>query len=576
MATVRSSLAALLAGALAACSPDSTSAPVPAPVAPAADVAAAPVAAAAAVPAFRNPPLSAEALLEHVRTLSSDEFEGRKPATRGEELTLAYLSRTFEDAGLKPAAVGADGKPSWLQEVPLVSLTVTGSPVLTVTGADGAKPYTYATQFVAWSKRVQPQVQIADAPIVFVGFGIVTPDGKWNDYAGVDMKGKIALMLINDPDFGTDADGGFGGRAMTYYGRWTYKYEEAARQGAAGAIIVHETAPASYPWAVVQSSNTSGRLDVVREDNGMSRAAVEGWVTEEIGRELFTRAGLDFAEQKARAQKPGFKPVELGLKGSLALDIKSERTTSHNVVGILPGAGSTETVAFGAHWDHLGRCTPVDGDGICNGALDNATGTAGLIELARRASAQGAARRSLLFIAFTAEEQGLLGSQYYADHPAVPPRDTVAMINMDGLGTYGPSKSVLIVGSGKSEMDDLFSAVAEKAGRTVKPDQFPERGSFFRSDQFHFARVGVPVLYTDSGIDLVNGGEERGKALDEAYIASRYHKPQDEIQADWDMSGAAQDLELLYQTARGIADGSTWPQWRADAEFREVRTKQGR
>jgi len=573
MATVHPALAAAAALALAACSPESS-----APTAAAPDAEATPAAAAspAVAAAFASPPLSPEALLEHIRTLSSDAFEGRKPGTRGEEETLAYLSSAFEAAGLQPAAVGADGQPSWLQEVPLVSLEVQGSPVFTLSGKDGARPYEYGTQFVAWSKRVVPQVSIADAPVVFVGFGVVTPDGKWNDYAGVDMQGKIALMLINDPDFGTGADGGFGGQAMTYYGRWTYKYEEAARQGAAGAIIIHEAVPASYPWAVVQSSNTSGRLDTVREDNGMSRVPIEGWVTTEVGQELFERAGLDFAELKARAQQPGFTPVPMDLKGSLALDIASARTTSYNVIGMLPGAQSSEMVAYGAHWDHLGRCTPVDGDDICNGALDNATGTAGLVELARRAASEGPARRSLMFIAFTAEEQGLLGSQYYADHPVVAPRDTVAMINMDGLATYGPSESILIIGSGKSEMDDLFTKVAERAGRKILPDQFPERGSFFRSDQFHFARIGVPVLYTDAGIDLVNGGEERGRELDETYIADRYHKPQDEVQPDWDLSGAAQDLALLYETGRSIADGSAWPQWRPDAEFRALRSQQGR
>lgn len=526
-----------------------------------------------AVAAFAYPSLSPEALVGHVSILASDEFEGRAPGSHGEEMTLAYLERAFTGIGLQPGLVGADGQRSYLQEVPLTSATVEGSPVFTITGRDGARAYNYRTQFVAWTKRVRPDVSIENAPLVFVGYGIVAPERHWNDYAGIDMHGKIAVILINDPDYETGDDRGFGGRAMTYYGRWTYKYEEAARQGAAGAIIIHETGPAAYPWGVVLSSNTGAKFDTVHDDEGMSRAAVEGWVTTEVGAELLRRAGLDFTQLKARAQTQGFRPVPMGsLRGSLALHTRIEHTRSFNVVGVLPGrTHPDEAVIYSAHWDHLGHCAPVNGDGICNGALDNASGTSGLIELARHAAEQGPAARSMVFISVTAEEQGLLGSQYYADHPTFTPANIVANINMDGLSNRGRSHDITVIGYGKSEMDDLITAAAQAQGRRVTPDPFPERGSFFRSDQFHFARIGVPVLYTGAGIDLLNGGEARGRQLQDDYIANRYHKPQDEVAPDWDMSGGSEDLSLLYGIGRTLADGTSWPQWRANAEFRAAR-----
>ena len=543
-----------------------------APMAPVAELPATPPP-TNSIAAFNSPPLSGDAVLAHIRVLSSDEFEGRKPGTPGEARTLDYIQHAFEAAGLQPGVTNADGTRGWRQEVPLVSSAVVGEPVLSIAGRDGARPYAYRTQFVAWTKRVVPEVNIANAPLVFVGYGVVAPEHHWNDYAGVDMHGKIAVMFINDPDFETGDDRGFGGRAMTYYGRWTYKFEEAARQGAAGAIIIHETAPAAYPWAVVQSSNTGAKFDTVRADHGMSRAGFEGWVTTEVGAELFRRARMDLATMKRRAQTQGFRPVPMNLRGSLDLHVQAETSHSYNVVGVLPGsAHPDEAVIYSAHWDHLGHCIPVNGDGICNGALDNASGTAGLIELARRFGAdRQRPQRSVVFLSVTAEEQGLLGSEYYADHPTFPPSHIVANINMDGLPTAGLTHDITVVGFGKSEMDDLAARAAQAQGRRVNPDPFPERGSFFRSDQFHFARVGVPVLYTNAGIDLVNGGEARGRALSDDYIANRYHKPQDEIQPDWDMAGAAQDLELLYNVGHGIADGASWPQWRPNAEFRAVR-----
>ncbi len=519
------------------------------------------------------PPMSPAALMPHIEELSSDAYEGRAPSSAGEALTLAYLEREFSALGLTPGAVGADGAPSWRQGVPLVSAAVQGAPQLAITGSDGARAYAFGEHFVAWSKRAESHIAIDNAPLVFVGYGVVAPERAWNDYAGVDMRGKVAVILVNDPDFETGVDGGFGGRAMTYYGRWTYKFEEAARHGAAGALIIHETEPAAYPWAVVQSSWTNAQFDVVRDDGGQGRVAVEGWVTREVGEEMFARAGLDFGAQKARAQRPGFTPVAMGpLSASIAFDVARAQSVSANFVAVLPGRERPqEAVIYGAHWDHLGHCAPVDGDGICNGARDNATGIAGLIELARAHAAAGPAQRSLVFIAFTAEESGLLGSAYYADHPSFTPATIVANINMDSLSTIGRAHDFTITGYGKSEMDDLAEAAARAQGRRVTPDPHPERGHFFRSDQFNFARRGVPVLDGGSGVDLIEGGEARGRALGDDYLEHRYHKPQDEISPDWDLAGASEDLALFYAVGRRLADSQSWPQWRADAEFRAAR-----
>ena len=514
--------------------------------------------------AFAHEPLSAPALMAHVERLASDEFEGRSPGTRGEELTIAYLSQAFAAAGLQPGANG-----SWVQEVPLATAEVTNNPTLTL----GEHSYTYGSDFVAWTKRQDsPHIAIEDAELVFVGYGVVAPENDWNDYAGLDMRGKIAVILINDPDFDTGDDRGFGGRAMTYYGRWTYKYEEAARQGAAGAIIIHETDAASYPWAVVESSWTGPQHDLVLADQGRDRVQVEGWVTNEIGRALFARAGLDFDRERARAQNRGFTPVSLNTTGSIALHTEIETHMSRNVIGVLPGRGRPdEAVLYGAHWDHLGRCTPVDGDDICNGARDNATGTAGLIELARRFAADGPAERSVAFLAFTAEESGLLGSAYYATEPVFAPADTAAMINMDGLSTVGPAREMSVVGYGQNNLDQMLTRAAEAQGRRTEPEAFPERGSFYRSDHFNLAKIGVPVLYAGSGIDLVDGGVQRGRALAQEYTAQRYHKPTDEITPDWDMSGATLDLELLYAVGREVADSDIWPEWSETSEFRAAR-----
>ncbi|MDX2274784.1 MAG: M28 family metallopeptidase [Hyphomonadaceae bacterium] len=566
--------AALLAGtASAGCSsvggffaPDDWSARGPMPSGPAPSL----TAAQGEFPAFRSAPLTPPALLSHISTLSSDQFGGRAPGTAGEDLTISYISRAFAALGLQPGVPGRDGvAPSYLQEVPIVTATLINQPVLQV----GADAFQYGADFVAWTRRGQEVLELRDAELVFVGYGVVSPELGWNDYAGADLTGKIAVILVNDPDFETGDNRGFSGRAMTYFGRWTYKIEEAARHGAAGVLLIHEDAAAGYGWPVVVSSWSGPQHDLVRADGGASNVAVEGWIQNAVARRLFAQAGLDFDAEKRRAQRPDFSAVPLNQTASIDLVTQFTMTMSHNVVGVLPGAERPqETVVYGAHWDHLGQCPPVNGDDICNGAQDNASGVAGLIELARRfASTSARPQRSVAFIAFTAEESGLLGSAYYAEHPIFAPADTAAMINMDGLSNRGIAREIAVVGYGQTDLQDLLVTAATAQGRTVAREPYPERGSYYRSDQLNFARIGVPVLYTSPGLDLFDGGVERGRALASTFLTERYHKPDDELTSDWDMSGAMRDLQLLYTVGRQVAEGSTWPQWSPNSEFRAIR-----
>lgn len=514
-------------------------------------------------------PMSADAIAAHVKTLASDAFEGRAPATAGETKTLAYIEDQFRAIGLEPGA--GDG---FRQPVPLAESKVQGAPTLSVAGKDGVKTYAFADQWVAWTRRFTPQTQVKDAELVFVGYGVTAPEHGWSDYAKADIKGKIAVILINDPDFETSKDltGPFGGKAMTYFGRWTYKYEEAQRQGAIGALIIHETAPASYPWAVVQSSWTLAQYDMVGADDGAKEMAIQAWISAPTAADLFRRAGLDYAALKRAAQQPSFKAVPMKLKASATLDITATKVTSANVVGLVRGAKRPdEVIVYSAHWDHLGRCPPVDGDGICNGALDNASGTATLIEIARAFANGPKPDRSVAFIALTAEEKGLLGSAYYAANPLFPAAKTVANINMDGMPGYGPTRDVQVFGFGKNDVEDVLAKHVAAQGRTLKPEAFPERGSYFRSDQFSFAKIGIPAIFARGGIDLVVGGEERGRALDAEYGANRYHKPLDQWTDDWDMAGAAQDSALFFAVGRDLANSEAWPAWKPGAEFKSIR-----
>ena len=516
------------------------------------------------------PEISAETVRTLTETMSSDEFEGRAPGTAGGEMTVTLLAERFEAAGLQPGNNG-----SWFQEVPLVSITAdpeTASFSYTANGE--TTELAYGSEMVIGTRRVVPELAIEDAELVFVGYGINAPERGWNDYEGIDMTNRIAVILVNDPDFQSPtSEGLFDGRAMTYYGRWTYKYEEATRQGAAGAIIIHDTAPASYGWNVVESSWSGPQLNMDAADNHMSRVPIEGWMTNDAARAMLAAAGQDLDALSAAARESGFSAVPLGITGSASVQNTIERQSSRNVIAVLPGSTRPdEYVIHTAHWDHLGRCTPApDGDDICNGAIDNATGTAGLVALAEAHAAAGPAERSLVFLAVTAEESGLLGSVYYAANPIFPLAQTAGGINMDGLNVNGETNNVVVVGYGKSELETYLARAAAAQGRVVEPEPTPEAGYFFRSDHFALARPGVPMIYAEGGEDLVNGGPEAGAAAAADYRANRYHGPKDEFDPNWNWDGAIQDLELYYAVGRELADSDDWPNWNPDAEFRAAR-----
>ncbi len=511
-------------------------------------------------------------LARHIEVLASDEFEGRAPASEGERKTIAYLRQEFEALGLEPGA-GGQGEEGWIQEVPLVSITADPSMALQVRGPRTSRELEYATDFMAWTKQVIDRVEVDETEVVFAGYGIVAPEYGWDDYAGVDVRGKTVILLVNDPGFATGDPDLFNGRAMTYYGRWTYKYEEAARQGAAGVLIVHETEPAGYPWEVVTGSWSGKQFGLVAEDANLSRAAVEGWLAHAAARRLFADAGLDYDELKTKATAAGFEPVPLDLRVSLEIRNEVERSSSSNLAALLPGSSRPdEYVVYMAHWDHFGRDETLEGDQIYNGALDNATGTAALLEIAEAfRGLEEPPARSVLFLAVTAEEQGLLGSAHYAERPLKPLDRTVAALNIDGLDIWGPMRDITVVGWGSSELDDYLAAAVESQGRVVRPDPEPEKGFFYRSDHFNFAKVGVPALYTHSGVDHVEHGEAWGRRMREEYTAERYHKPSDEYHESWDLSGAVDDLRLLFRIGYRLAQEPTWPNWREGNEFRARR-----
>lgn len=528
------------------------------------------MAACAASAAPELPTFSAEQLAGEIKTLASDEFEGRRPATPGEEKTVAFIENAFRTAGLKPG-VGE----SYRQPVPFVELTTRPDDTFRVAGPDGKSlSLKYGDQAVYWTKRVVPQVNLDASELVFVGYGIVEPAMGWNDYAGVDMKGKTAVILINDPGFETNDATLFKGRAMTYHGRWTYKFEEAARQGAAGAIIVHEEAPAAYPWAVVQNGAARPQL-VIDSSQAEPRVAVEGWMTRDAASEVFAAAGLDFATLKAQAVKRGFKPVPIGLTASTSVRNGIRRATSSNVVGVLPGSKRPgEYVVLTAHWDHLGRALAFSGDAIFNGAVDNATGTAGLLELARAfGTVRPAPERSVVFVAFTGEEYGLLGSEYYADHPTVPLDKVAGGINIDGMSVNGRTNDVVVIGYGSSELEDDLREAAAKQHRVLVQEPTPEKGYYYRSDHFNLAKKGVPMIYAKSGIDSVAHGKEWGLAQQADYVSNRYHKPSDEYDPNWDLGGAVQDLELYFAISYKLAQQTRFPNWYPGNEFRAIRDR---
>ncbi|WP_395637241.1 M28 family metallopeptidase, partial [Sphingorhabdus sp.] len=474
--------------------------------------------------------------------------------------------------GLEPGNNG-----SWTQDVPLIEITAKNVSALTIADRSGkAMSFGYGNEYVIGSYRETPKTDIKQSEMVFVGHGIVAPEKGWNDYAGVDVKGKTVVVMVNDPDFENEGlDGPFGGKAMTYYGRWTYKFEEAARQGAAAVLIIHDTAPAAYGWNVVNSSWTGTQFLAQSKDGGKSQTQANGWIQKSVAKQIFAAAGQNLNKQMAAAKQKGFKAVPLNLTASMNFENDIARKASKNVIGVMKGTKRPdEYVLYTAHWDHLGRCTAAaDGDDICNGAVDNATGTAALVALAEGFAKAGAPERSVVFLAVTAEESGLLGSKFYAENPIFPLSQTVGGVNMDAFSMSGPAKNLTVIGKGKSQLDVYLEAAAKSEGRTPEMEPTPEKGFYYRSDHFSFAKLGVPMVYFEGGDDLVTGGKAAAKAAAEDYEKNRYHAPGDEFDEKWDWSGVMSDLKLYYRVGRMLAMTDAWPNWNDGDEFRAVRDK---
>ncbi len=507
-------------------------------------------------------------LTTDIQILASDDFEGRSPSSAGEEKTVEFLKQEFTKLGLHPG-----NGDSFFQQVPLVAISTNPEAELMVRSRDDFSTFAYKNEFMAWTKRVVGKSSIKRSEMVFVGYGVKAPEYDWNDYEGLDVSGKTVVILVNDPGYATQNDSLFNGNAMTYYGRWTYKFEEAARQGATGAFIIHETEAAGYPWEVVSGSWSGKQFGLVSDDNNMARCAVEGWLTWDGAQKMFALSGKDLPALKQTAQEAGFKPVPLALWANLSLENDIEHSRSKNVIAILPGqTRPDEAVFYTAHWDHFGKVGGMDGDNIFNGAVDNATGTAALIELAEAFTAlEQKPARSIVLLAVTAEEQGLLGSSYYATHPVFPTNKTVAAINIDAMNVIGKMNDITVVGYGNSELDDYVARAAKKQNRLVRPDPVPEKGYFYRSDHFNFAKVGVPALYTDPGVDHVEHGEAWSREQLDKYTAEKYHKATDEYDANWDLTGAIDDLRLLFEVGYHLSNDADFPTWRAGTEFKAIR-----
>ena len=523
--------------------------------------------------AAQSPMFDTARLSQHVQTLGSDAYEGRAPATRAEQKTVDYLIAQFKAAGLQPGGAVVNGKRGWTQPVPLLKSDIVGTPQLTLQSGGTSTSLVQGTEIAVRSPmNGQNQVTLSNVPLLFVGYGVTAPERGWDDFKGQDVKGKMLVVLVNDPDF-EGGEGNFGGKAMTYYGRWTYKYEEAARRGAAGVMVVHETEPASYGWATVKNSNTNTMFDIVRDNPAAQHTGFESWIQRDLAVKLFQQSGLDFEQAKAAARRKDFQPIPLNATLSANVAANTETITSQNVVGILPGKSRPdETIIYTAHWDHLGIGQPdANGDRIYNGALDNATGISHIIEQARAFSKEPRTDRSVVFLAVTAEEKGLLGSEYYARNPLYPLGKTVAVLNTDSMGVFGPARDFSIAGTAKLGLLDLLVAEGQREGRTFTPDRHPESGGFYRSDHFSFAKVGVPAVSFKSGGDMVDGGLARGEAIAKEYTANRYHQPDDEWQPDWRFDGIAADATLLHAVGRDLANSNAWPNWSEDSEFRATR-----
>ena len=531
----------------------------------------------AAAPEAATPPAAAHTFTaditeadfaDMVKALSSDEFEGRAPGSVGEEKTTAYLEAQMKRIGLQPGNNG-----SYFQDVPMVETTADeAATTMTLATAKGDHALKFGTDYVIGTRTGQTEVKLDASDMVFVGYGVDAPEQQWNDYAGQDWTGKTVVMFVNDPGFHAKDEALFGGNRMTYYGRWTYKFEEAARKGAAAALIVHDTAGASYGWDVVKNSWAGPQYDLPAKDDPEKRIPLQGWLSAEAARQLFADAGLDLDAAYASAGKRGFKPVPLKAKATVSLKSSITEKTSRNVIGVLPGATKPdEAVLYMAHWDHLGKHEGEEGDNIYNGAVDNATGVAGILEIAEAFAHQDPKpARSVVFVAVTLEESGLLGSKYYVAHPTFPMDKIAGVINLDAMSVGGKSRDFVVTGKGNSELEDMLKVYADQQGRVLTEEGNPAGGYYFRSDHFNFAKAGVPALYAKGGNDLLEGGVEAGKAASEQY-AKRYHQASDEMHEGWKLDGVVQDLQALYGVGKDLAVEDKWPNWYEGNPFKAAR-----
>lgn len=513
------------------------------------------------------PILDGKDLQRHIAVLSHDSLEGRKPFTPGEDKTIAYLKDEFQKLGLKPG----NGK-SYFQQVPLVELYSKPVKALEIAGANGKVTLDYLNDFVGGTRRVENSTALSDAEVVFVGHGVVAPEYGWNDYEGIDVKGKVVIALANDPGF-SDASL-FKGKNMTYYGRWTYKFEEATRQGAAGVLLIHEPSRAGYGWNVVRSSWGKSKLYLQSEDGNLDSPKLEGWISTEAAKRILALSGQSEALLEKALQK-GFKPVTLGAKASVGFENEIKKSVSNNVAALLPGKErKDEVIVYTAHWDHLGIGEAIEGDSIYNGAVDNATGTAGLLEIAKAYVAAGQTKRSVLFLAVTAEEQGLLGSEYYSKHPLFPAKKTVANINMDALQPHGRTKDMTIIGAGQSDLEEIFIEVAAKRGREAK-GVASTTGAYFRSDHFNFAKIGVPAVYAGSGNQPLDMTKEAFEEKSKEYGRRGYHSPFDEyVPEKWDIRGMLEEMKIFFEVGYQLSNSDVFPQWKPNSEFKAIRDKQ--
>ncbi len=516
-----------------------------------------------------TPSFNKDTLINDIKVLSDDSFMGRKPFTEGETKTVAYLQKRFTETGLEPG----NGQ-SYLQDVPMVNISTTADPVMRVTSPNGSFDLKGFEDYVIWTEKTEPEVSFNKNELVFAGYGVVAPERNWNDYAGLDVKGKIVMVLVNDPGYGID-NTIFKGDTMTYYGRWTYKFEEAARQGAKGCLVIHNTKAASYPFSVVQNNWNGSRLHLDNRGKDVKYCDIVGWVTGPTAIRLLNAAGYDSTLLK-KAAVPGFKAVPLNETLSTSIKVKATYNNSKNVIGKITGSKHPdEYVIYTAHWDHLGIGKPDEtGDSIYNGALDNASGTAGLLQLAKAfTSLKQKPERTVIFLAVTAEEQGLWGSAYYAQNPIYPVDSTAGMINMDVLNNIGKTKDIIVVGKGQSDLEDYLNDATKKMDRMIVFEKHPEAGFYYRSDHFNFAKVGVPALYVGAGTEVIGKPDGYGLQKEEEYTKLHYHRPSDEYSNDWNMDGALDDLQLLFMVGSRIANEDQWPGWKPGSEFEKIRKR---